>query len=223
MTYQVLSRKYRPKKLKELIGQEVFVRSFSNALKNDRIPHAFLFTGVRGVGKTTAARIVSMALNCINLQEGEPCGGCTHCKQIIDSRHMDVLEIDAASKSGVDNIRQIIDNTYYSTSQGKYKVFIIDEVHMLSNSAFNALLKTLEEPPAHVKFILATTDIQKVPITIKSRCQIFTLQKVSAKLMTRANADTPNMAAMQNTPRAQSDHCLKRLPLPSQRYGQRGG
>ena len=179
--YKVLSRKYRPKKLKEVIGQDFTVRTLTNAFANEKLAHAFLFTGIRGVGKTTIARIIAMGLNCEteNKPTANPCGICSNCKAILQDRYEDVLEIDAASNTGVDDVREIISSLKYSPSKGNYKVFIIDEVHMLSNSAFNALLKTIEEPPSFVKFIFCTTEMQKIPITIVSRCQKYNLNRVT--------------------------------------------
>ncbi len=179
--YKVLSRKYRPKKLKEVIGQNFTVRTLTNAFANEKLAHAFLFTGIRGVGKTTIARIIAMGLNCEteNKSTANPCGICSNCKAILQDRYEDVLEIDAASNTGVDDVREIISSLKYRPSKGRYKVFIIDEVHMLSNSAFNALLKTIEEPPSFVKFIFCTTEIQKIPITIVSRCQKYNLNRVT--------------------------------------------
>lgn len=184
--YRVLARKYRPTTFKDMVGQEVLVRTLTNAINSGRIAHAFILTGIRGVGKTTTARIIARALNCIGTDgngnaTADPCGVCVHCKAIADDRHQDILEMDAASHTGVNDIREIIDNTRYRPTSARFKVYIIDEVHMLSNSAFNALLKTLEEPPAHVKFIFATTEIRKIPITILSRCQRFDLKRVEAK------------------------------------------
>ena len=179
--YKVLSRKYRPKKLKEVIGQDFTVRTLTNAFANEKLAHAFLFTGIRGVGKTTIARIIAMGLNCEteNKPTANPCGICSNCKAILQDRYEDVLEIDAASNTGVDDVREIISSLKYRPSKGSYKVFIIDEVHMLSNSAFNALLKTIEEPPSFVKFIFCTTEIQKIPITIVSRCQKYNLNRAT--------------------------------------------
>ena len=186
--YQVLARKHRPQTFADLIGQEAMVRTLKNAFDHDRIHHAFVMTGVRGVGKTTTARIIAKGLNCIG-PDGkggpttEPCGVCEHCRQISDSRHVDVLEMDAASRTGVGDIREIIDSVRYRAASARYKVYIIDEVHMLSTSAFNALLKTLEEPPEHVKFIFATTEIRKVPVTVLSRCQRFDLRRIEPEVM----------------------------------------
>jgi DNA polymerase III subunit gamma/tau len=180
-SYLVLARKYRPQNFDELVGQEVLVTTLSNAIKNNRLHHAYILTGIRGVGKTTTARIIAKTINCTNRSESlsaQACGTCDNCKMIAASKHQDVIEIDAASRTGVDDIREIIDSIAYAPVMATYKIYIIDEVHMLSNSAFNALLKTLEEPPSHVKFIFATTEIKKVPITILSRCQRFDLRRL---------------------------------------------
>ena len=178
--YRVLARKYRPQTFANLIGQEILVKTLSNSINNNRIAHAYLLTGVRGVGKTTTARLIAMSLNCILRKENscEPCGKCDSCCSVREDRNIDVIEIDAASKTGVGDIREIIENIKYKPVNNKYKIFIIDEVHMLSTSAFNALLKTLEEPPSHVKFIFATTEAKKIPITIISRCQRFDLHRI---------------------------------------------
>lgn len=183
--YQVLARKYRPADFSDLIGQEAMVRTLSNAFEHDRIAHAFILTGVRGVGKTTTARIVAKGLNC---QAGEgptihPCGRCEACVAIAEGRHVDVLEMDAASNTSVNDVREIIDSVRYRAASARYKVYIVDEVHMLSTSAFNALLKTLEEPPDHVKFLFATTEIRKVPVTVLSRCQRFDLRRIEPDVM----------------------------------------
>ncbi len=180
-SYLVLARKYRPQNFAEIIGQSVLVTTLSNAIKNNKLHHAYILTGIRGVGKTTTARIIAKTLNCLNLemsQSARACGECDNCKSITLSRHQDIIEIDAASRTGVDDIREIIESIAYAPVMARYKIYIIDEVHMLSNSAFNALLKTLEEPPPHVKFIFATTEIRKVPITILSRCQRFDLRRL---------------------------------------------
>ena len=186
--YQVLARKYRPATFADLIGQEAMVRTLKNAFAASRIAQAFIMTGIRGTGKTTTARIIAKGLNCIG-PDGtgqpttEPCGVCEHCRAIAEGRHVDVLEMDAASRTGVGDIREIIESVNYRAASARYKVYIIDEVHMLSTSAFNALLKTLEEPPAHVKFIFATTEIRKVPVTVLSRCQRFDLRRIEPEVM----------------------------------------
>ena len=188
--YVVLARKYRPQTFDDLLGQDALVQTLTNAIKNNRLHHAYILTGIRGVGKTTTARIIAKALNCTG-KDGQggptikPCGMCENCKAIAAGRHIDVMELDAASRTGVDDIREILDGVRYKPTNARYKIYIIDEVHMLSKNAFNALLKTLEEPPSHVKFIFATTEIRKVPITVLSRCQRFDLQRLSIEdLMT---------------------------------------
>jgi len=186
--YQVLARKYRPATFADLIGQEAMVRTLKNAFEADRIAHAFILTGVRGVGKTTTARIIAKGLNCIGADglggaTTEPCGGCEHCRSIAEGHHVDILEMDAASRTGVGDIREIIESVHYRSASARYKVYVIDEVHMLSTAAFNALLKTLEEPPPHVKFIFATTEIRKVPVTVLSRCQRFDLKRIEPEVM----------------------------------------
>jgi len=178
MSYLVLARKWRPKRFAELVGQEHVVRALTNALDTGRVHHAFLFSGTRGVGKTTIARIFAKSLNCEQGTSADPCGECNACLDIDAGRFIDLLEIDAASNTGVDNVRELIDNAQYMPSRGRVKVYLIDEVHMLSKSAFNALLKTLEEPPGHVKFLLATTDPQKLPVTVLSRCLQFNLKRL---------------------------------------------
>ncbi|GAB5387425.1 MAG: DNA polymerase III subunit gamma/tau [Alphaproteobacteria bacterium] len=183
--YQVLARKYRPQSFADLYGQDALVRTLSNAISSGRIAHAFMFTGVRGVGKTTTARIIAKALNCIG-EDGQggpttsPCGVCENCKAITEDRHVDVIEMDAASRTGINDIREIIEGVRYAPASARFKIYIIDEVHMLSTAAFNGLLKTLEEPPPHVKFIFATTEIRKVPVTVLSRCQRFDLLRIDA-------------------------------------------
>jgi DNA polymerase-3 subunit gamma/tau len=186
--YRVLARKYRPQSFDELIGQEAMVKTLANAIARDRLAHSFLLTGVRGVGKTSTARLIAKALNCVG-PDGtggptiEPCGQCEPCRAIAEGRHIDVIEMDAASHTGVDDVREIIEAVRYSAVSARYKVYIIDEVHMLSKNAFNALLKTLEEPPAHVKFLFATTEVNKVPVTVLSRCQRFDLRRIPAELL----------------------------------------
>ena len=180
---RVLARKYRPQTFSELIGQEPMVQTLSNAIRRGRLAHAFLMTGVRGVGKTSTARLIAKALNCIG-SDGQgrptidPCGVCEPCVAIAEGRHIDVIEMDAASHTGVDDVREIIEAVRYAAVSARYKIYIIDEVHMLSRNAFNALLKTLEEPPAHVKFLFATTEVEKLPVTVLSRCQRFDLRRV---------------------------------------------
>src|SRR5438105_6703943 len=184
MSYQVLARKWRPKSFAELVGQEHVVTALANALNNGRLHHAYLLTGTRGVGKTTIARILAKSLNCLtNGVSATPCGTCDACREIDAGRFVDLLELDAASHTGIDNMRDILDNARYAPTVGRYKVYLIDEVHMLSKPAFNSMLKTLEEPPEHVKFVLATTDPQKIPVTVLSRCLQFNLKPLSATLI----------------------------------------
>ena len=192
--YRVLARKYRPQTFAELIGQDAMVKTLGNAIARDRIAHAFLLTGVRGVGKTSTARLVAKALNCIG-PDGQggptitPCNICEPCRAIAEGRHIDVIEMDAASHTGVDDVREIIDAVRYASVSARYKIYIIDEVHMLSKQAFNALLKTLEEPPQHVKFLFATTEVEKVPVTVLSRCQRFDLRRIPADKLAAHFAD----------------------------------
>jgi len=178
VSYQVLARKWRPRSFPEMVGQEHVLRALINALDHDRLHHAFLFTGTRGVGKTTIARILAKSLNCEQGMSSHPCGTCSACREIDEGRFVDLIEVDAASRTKVEDTREILDNVQYAPSRGRYKVYLIDEVHMLSNHSFNALLKTLEEPPPHVKFLLATTDPQKLPVTILSRCLQFNLKRL---------------------------------------------
>ena len=186
--YRVLARTYRPSRFADLVGQEAMVRTLANAIASGRLAHAFILTGIRGVGKTTTARIIARALNCVG-EDGaggptpDPCGICEHCTSIGEDRHVDVIEMDAASRTGVDDIRELIEGVRYRPVSARFKVYIIDEVHMLSRNAFNALLKTLEEPPEHVKFIFATTEIRKVPVTVLSRCQRFDLRRVDGEVL----------------------------------------
>ena len=192
--YRVLARKYRPQTFSELIGQDAMVRTLANAIARDRLAHAFLMTGVRGVGKTSTARLIAKALNCIGPdgQGGptiDPCGQCDPCVAIAEGRHIDVIEMDAASHTGVDDVREIIEAVRYAAVSARYKIYIIDEVHMLSRNAFNALLKTLEEPPAHVKFLFATTEVDKLPVTVLSRCQRFDLRRISKELLEKQFAE----------------------------------
>src|SRR6185437_12367613 len=178
MSYQVLARKWRPKQFDELVGQEHVVKALTHALDSGRVHHAYLFTGTRGVGKTTIARIFAKSLNCEKGMSAHPCGECAVCTAVDAGRFVDLIEIDAASNTGVDDVREVIENAQYAPSRGRFKVYLIDEVHMLSRNAFNALLKTLEEPPEHVKFLLATTDPQKLPVTVLSRCLKFSLKRL---------------------------------------------
>ncbi|NOT11371.1 MAG: DNA polymerase III subunit gamma/tau [Methylococcaceae bacterium] len=178
MNYQVLARKWRPSNFSEVVGQDHVVKSLMNALQHDRLHHAYLFTGTRGVGKTTIARILAKAINCEDLKDFNPCGKCSVCRDFDDGRFMDLIEVDAASRTKVEDTRDLLDNAQYAPSHGRFKVYLIDEVHMLSGHSFNALLKTLEEPPAHVKFLLATTDPQKIPVTVLSRCLQFNLKRL---------------------------------------------
>ena len=207
MEYRVLARKYRPTTFDDLIGQEVLVQTLSNAIERNRVAHAFLLHGIRGIGKTTTARIIAKALNCIG-EDGNsganinPCGKCANCVAITEDRHIDVMEMDAASRTGVDDIRDIIETVHYAPGQARAKIYIIDEVHMLSKSAFNALLKTLEEPPEHVKFIFATTELRKIPITILSRCQKFDLRRVEVSELA---AHLANISAKENVTIAEDE------------------
>src|SRR5215211_6965941 len=205
--YRVLARKYRPQSFSELIGQDAMVQTLANAIERDRIAHAFLLTGVRGVGKTSTARLIAKALNCIGSggQGGptiEPCGTCEPCRAIAEGRHIDIIEMDAASHTGVDDVREIIDAVRYASVSARYKIYIIDEVHMLSKSAFNALLKTLEEPPEHVKFFLATTEVNKVPVTVLSRCQRFDLRRIQAEKLAAHFAEVSTAEGVEIEPEA---------------------
>ena len=233
--YRVLARKYRPSTFAELIGQDALVRTLTNAFAQNRIAHAFMLTGVRGVGKTTTARIIARALNCIG-PDGKggptitPCGTCDNCIAIAGDRHVDVMEMDAASRTGIDDIRELIDGVRYAPGAARYKVYIVDEVHMLSKQAFNALLKTLEEPPPHVKFIFATTEIRKVPITVLSRCQRFDLRRIDAEVLIEhfnriaaAEAVTVEPDAMALIARAADGSARDGLSLMDQAIARGGG
>lgn len=179
MSYEVLARKWRPQQFEDLVGQAHIARTLSNAIERDRVAHAYLFVGPRGIGKTSSARIFAKALNCVEGPTAKPCDKCDSCLEIIDGHSLDVIEIDGASNNGIEQVRELRENAQYTPSRGPFKIYIIDEVHMLSRPAFNALLKTLEEPPPHVKFIFATTEPQKIPATITSRCQRFDLHRIS--------------------------------------------
>ncbi len=190
LQYVALARKYRPQTFEDLLGQDALVQTLTNAIQNNRLHHAYILTGIRGVGKTTTARLIARAINCTGIDGNggptiHPCGECENCKAIAADRHIDVMELDAASKTSVENMRELLDGVCYKPTMARYKVYIIDEVHMLSKSAFNALLKTLEEPPSHVMFIFATTEIRKVPVTILSRCQRFDLQRISIETLVK--------------------------------------
>ncbi|MFV2031042.1 MAG: DNA polymerase III subunit gamma/tau [Gammaproteobacteria bacterium] len=179
MSYQVLARKWRPRNYQEMVGQEHVVQALVNALDSERLHHAYLFSGTRGVGKTTIARIFAKSLNCDTGISSEPCGECTSCLEVDEGRSLDLIEIDAASRTGVDDMRELLENVQYAPTRGRFKIYLVDEVHMLSKHSFNALLKTLEEPPPHIKFLLATTDPQKLPVTVLSRCLQFNLKRMS--------------------------------------------
>ncbi|NLO10556.1 MAG: DNA polymerase III subunit gamma/tau, partial [Clostridiales bacterium] len=179
MSYMALYRKFRPDSFKDVKGQDHIVTTLKNQIKSGRIGHAYLFTGTRGTGKTTVAKLLAKTVNCENPKEGDPCNECSMCKGIMSGTSMNVIEIDAASNNGVENVREIVEEVRYSPTEGKYKVYIIDEVHMLSTGAFNALLKTIEEPPSYVIFILATTEVHKIPVTILSRCQRYDFKRIT--------------------------------------------
>jgi DNA polymerase-3 subunit gamma/tau len=205
--YRVLARKYRPQSFAELIGQDAMVQTLGNAIRRDRLAHAFLMTGVRGVGKTSTARLIAKALNCVG-PDGtggptiDPCGICEPCRAIAEGRHIDVVEMDAASHTGVDDVREIIEAVRYAAVSARFKVYIVDEVHMLSKNAFNALLKTLEEPPAHVKFLFATTEVNKVPVTVLSRCQRFDLRRIPAEQLAAHFAEVSRKEGVEVEPEA---------------------
>ena len=230
MSYQVLARKWRPQNFQELVGQEHVQRALVNALNDDRLHHAYLFTGTRGVGKTTIARIFSKSLNCETGITSTPCGECSTCKEITEGRYIDLIEVDAASRTGVDDTRELLENVQYAPTRGRYKVYLIDEVHMFSKSSFNALLKTLEEPPPHVKFLLATTDPQKLPVTILSRCLQFNLKRLSVSLiighlqhvLTRENVEH-NVTALQLIAEAADGSMRDALSLLDQALAFGGG
>jgi len=192
MTYQALARKHRPQNFKEVVGQEHVVQALVNGLDNNRLHHAFLFTGTRGVGKTTLARVLAKSLNCLKGVSSHPCGECTHCLEIQQGDFIDLIEVDAASRTGVDDTRSLLENVSYAPNKGQYKIYLIDEVHMFSKSSFNALLKTLEEPPEHVKFLLATTEPEKLPITVLSRCLQFNLKRLTEKQISDYMAEILN-------------------------------
>src|SRR5690554_2510941 len=185
MSYQVLARKWRPQSFLEMVGQEHVLKALVNALDQNRLHHAYLFTGTRGVGKTTVARIFAKCLNCESGVTSKPCGTCVACREIAEGRFVDLIEIDAASRTKVEDMRELLENVQYAPTRGRFKVYLIDEVHMLSTSSFNALLKTLEEPPSHVKFLLATTDPQKLPVTVLSRCLQFNLKAMPPEPIVR--------------------------------------
>ncbi len=217
MTYQVLARRWRPKTFSELVGQEHVVRALSNALENDRLHHAYLFTGTRGVGKTTIARILAKSLNCEKGVTAEPCGECSVCREVDEGRFVDLIEVDAASKTGVDDTRELLENVPYAPVRGRFKVYLIDEVHMFSGHSFNALLKTLEEPPPHVKFLLATTDPQKVPVTVLSRCLQFSLNRLPVEQIQGQFEHILQQEGIEADPRAL--HLLARAADGSMRDG----
>ncbi|MBV8687209.1 MAG: DNA polymerase III subunit gamma/tau [Alphaproteobacteria bacterium] len=205
--YRVLARKYRPQSFGALIGQDAMVQTLGNAIRRDRLAHAFLLTGVRGVGKTSTARLIAKALNCVGPDGAggptiDPCGVCEPCRAIAEGRHIDVVEMDAASHTGVDDVREIIEAVRYAAVSARYKVYIVDEVHMLSKNAFNALLKTLEEPPAHVKFLFATTEVNKMPVTVLSRCQRFDLRRIPAEALAAHFGEVARLEGVEVEPEA---------------------
>ena len=203
MEYQVSARKYRPGTFEEVIGQPHVVQTLKNAVENKRVAHAYVFSGMRGVGKTTVARILAKALNCEQGPTSQPCEQCASCSEITKGHSVDVIEIDGASNTGVDDVRELRENIKFTPFRGKYRVYIIDEVHMLSNSAFNALLKTLEEPPTHAVFVFATTEVHKIPATILSRCQHFTFRKMTrAEVMTQLTTGGPRNRGNHRRPKS---------------------
>ena len=202
MSYQVLARKWRPKNFTEMVGQQHVLQALVNALDSQRLHHAYLFTGTRGVGKTTIARIFSKSLNCETGVSSNPCGTCGSCIEVDEGRSVDLIEIDAASRTGVDDMRELLENVQYSPTRNRFKVYLIDEVHMLSKHSFNALLKTLEEPPEHVKFLLATTDPQKLPVTVLSRCLQFNLKRMSPSQIQGHLTDLLQQEAIASEPQA---------------------
>ncbi len=202
MNYQVLARKWRPANFTEVVGQDHVVKSLKNALQHNRLHHAYLFTGTRGVGKTTIARILAKAINCENLKDYNPCGECKVCRELDEGRFMDLIEVDAASRTKVEDTRDLLDNAQYAPNYAHYKVYLIDEVHMLSGHSFNALLKTLEEPPPHVKFLLATTDPQKIPVTVLSRCLQFNLKRLLPKQIFEQMQDILGQERIESEPQA---------------------
>ena len=230
MSYQVLARKWRPRSFAEMAGQEHVLQALINALDNDRLHHAYLFTGTRGVGKTTIGRILSKCLNCETGISSVPCGECPSCTEIAEGRFIDLIEVDAASRTGVDDMRDLLDNVQYAPSRGRFKIYLIDEVHMLSKSSFAALLKTLEEPPPHVKFLFATTDPQKLPITVLSRCLQFNLKNLSPERITEhlqfvlgEEAVPFEEAALWSLARAADGSMRDALSLTDQAIGHGGG
>jgi DNA polymerase-3 subunit gamma/tau len=230
MSYQVLARKWRPRKFAEMVGQEHVLRALINALDNNRLHHAYLFTGTRGVGKTTVARIFAKSLNCETGVSAEPCGQCAACMEIDEGRFVDLLEVDAASRTKVEDTRELLDNVQYAPTRGRYKVYLVDEVHMLSAHSFNALLKTLEEPPPHVKFLLATTDPQKLPATVLSRCLQFNLKRLSMPLIVahlerllQAESVDTDVAALRLLARAADGSMRDALSLLDQAIAYGGG
>jgi len=230
MSYQVLARKWRPQRFEDLVGQEHVVRALTHALDNDRLHHAFLFTGTRGVGKTTVARILAKCLNCEKGVSASPCGECETCRSIEEGRFVDLIEVDAASRTKVDDTRELLDNVQYAPTRGSFKVYLVDEVHMLSRHSFNALLKTLEEPPPHVKFLLATTDPQRVPVTVLSRCLQFNLKRLDteaiagqlARILEAENIDA-EAAAVKRVARAADGSLRDGLSLLDQAIAYGGG